>query len=98
MILIADTVIVEWQTIGIISGIVFTIVGGTVTISTVYLKLFVKNHVSDELVKQNNHIDLKRDEMMSELRRDFIQKDVIEKEVQNLKDRIENLKDRVKGR
>lgn len=66
------------------------IVGGIVTLSTAYLKLFVQNQISN----QNEHLSSQREKMMNEIRKDFIQKDVMEREIKVLEDRIKLIKER----
>lgn len=89
--ILADSITVEWSTVGVVCGVVFSIVSGIVTLSSVYLTLFVRA----ALAQQNQHLEEQRTKQMDEIRKDFIQKEALEKELEILQVRLKLIKNRV---
>lgn len=77
-------VTLEWTTIGIICGIVSTVVTAIVISSTAYLKLFVVN----ELFKQSEQLQEKMEET-------FIRKETVETRLKSLEERIKQARMKV---
>ena len=79
--MILAQVTLEWSTIGIICGIVSSVLIGIVTVSNAFLKLFVLN----ELNKQSEHLQEKMEET-------FIRKETVDNRIKSLEERLDYLK------
>lgn len=75
----------EWGAIGVICGVVSTLVGASVTLCTIYLKQFVSNALHNQ-----------SEQILNRVRQDFIQKDLLEQKLQNLETKVAGLKEQIK--
>lgn len=85
--MIQAQVVLEWSTIGIISTIVFALVSAIVTLSTLYLKLYLSN----QLLLQNETFKKQMEDT-------FIRKETMEEKLESLEERIRALKIKAGGK
>lgn len=78
--MILSQVVMEWSTIGIISTIVSLLVSGIVTLSNIFLRLYLSN----QLLKQNETLKTHMDVT-------FLRKETADQKLEELEERIKAL-------